>query len=312
VKSLIAITVGLLLSVVALPIIVFAAVVGAPTGILSAAGLGAAGADGAAGVDGATGIPPEALAAYIGAAPYCPGLSWTVLAGIGEVESDHGRSPLPGVGSGANAFGAEGPMQFLPATFAAYALPHDGNPPSPYDLADAAVAAARMLCADGGADPAALGTALWAYNHSVAYVEAVLAWAARYAQSAAGGSADAGSTAAAWALAQVGKPYRWGDAGPGAFDCSGLVLRAWEAAGIELPRVAATQYGAGAHVRLADARVGDLVFFGPDPTNPSTIDHVGIYVGLGMMVDAPHTGAAVRVESLYPTGLIPFATRPSG
>jgi cell wall-associated NlpC family hydrolase len=265
-----------------------------------------------------------------------------VLAGIGEVESDHGRSPLPGVGSGANAFGAEGPMQFLPATFAAYALPRDGNPPSPYDLADAAVAAARMLCADGGAAPAALSTALWAYNHSVAYVEAVLAWAARYAQSAAGASAagataagatvagatvagataagasaagasaDAGSTAAAWALAQLGKPYQWGDAGPGAFDCSGLVLRAWEAAGIELPRVAATQYGAGAHVRVTDARVGDLVFFGADPTNPSTIDHVGIYVGLGMMVDAPHTGAAVRVESLYPKGLMPYATRPSG
>ncbi len=63
------------------------------------------------------GIPPAMLTLYQQAAATCPGLPWTVLAAIGTVESDNGRSTLPGVHSGANAAGAEGPMQFEPATF---------------------------------------------------------------------------------------------------------------------------------------------------------------------------------------------------
>src|SRR5579862_93644 len=98
-----------------------------------------------------------------------------------------------------------------------------------------------------------------------------------------------GAIALSWALEQVGKPYVWGAAGPGAFDCSGLAMRAWAAAGVNLPRVAAEQYGAGAHVPVADAAPGDLVFFAADPAQPSTIEHVGISLGDGRMVDAPHT-----------------------
>src|SRR5947209_3254164 len=97
-------------------------------------------------------IPPDYLLLYIEAAATCPGLDWTVLAGIGKVETDHGQSTLPGVTSGANRAGAEGPMQFEPATFAEYDQPiPDGgaNPASPYDPADAIYAAARMLCANG-------------------------------------------------------------------------------------------------------------------------------------------------------------------
>src|SRR5689334_5662867 len=63
-------------------------------------------------------IPPAYLTLYMSAAQTCPGLPWTVLAGIGKVESDHGRSTAAGVHSGANFAGAEGPMQFEPATFA--------------------------------------------------------------------------------------------------------------------------------------------------------------------------------------------------
>ncbi len=97
-------------------------------------------------------IPPSYLALYLGAAQTCPGLPWGVLAGIGKVESDHGRSDLPGVHSGANFAGAEGPMQFEPATFAEYAVNADHNgKPSPYDPADAIYTAAAMLCADGAA-----------------------------------------------------------------------------------------------------------------------------------------------------------------
>jgi len=89
-----------------------------------------------------------------------------------------------------------------------------------------------------------------------------------------------------------------------------LVLRAWEAAGVELPRVAADQFGAGEHLSLAEAEIGDLLFFAPDPSDPATIDHVGIYLGGGRMVEAPHTGADVRVVDVYPEGLVPEVTRP--
>lgn len=125
-----------------------------------------------------------------------------------------------------------------------------------------------------------------------------------------GGLGGAGAVALAWALQQVGKPYAWGGAGPDAFDCSGLALRAWEAAGVELPRVAADQYGAGGHVPVDQAAPGDLVFFATDPSDPATIEHVGISLGDGRMVDAPHTGAAVRVEQVWAEGLVPLATRP--
>src|SRR5579862_8877370 len=117
-----------------------------------------------------------------------------------------------------------------------------------------------------------------------------------------------GGVALAWALQQVGKPYQWGAAGPDAFDCSGLVLRAWQAAGVALPRVAADQYGAGSHLPVADVAPGDLVFFATDPSDPATIEHVGIALGDGRMVDAPHTGASVRVEAVWPDGLVALAT----
>lgn len=253
-------------------------------------------------------IPPDALRAYLGAAGQCPGLPWTVLAGIGEVESDHGRSTQAGVGEGANQAGAEGPMQFLPDTFAAYgadAGTGDGDSPNAYDLADAAQAAARMLCANGATSPGGLRTAIWSYNHSDSYVDAVLRWAARYALL----GVDPGTVAARWALAQIGHPYGWGQAGPDAFDCSGLVMRAWQAAGVALPRVASDQYRAAPHVPVAAAKVGDLVFFSTDPSDPGAIDHVGLVVGAGLMIDAPHSGAVVRVTPFY-DGLVADAARP--
>jgi hypothetical protein len=131
-----------------------------------------------------TGIPVSYLAWYIGAAQTCPGLPWAVLAGIGKVESNHGQSDLPGVHAGANAAGAEGPMQFLPATFGEFAVDADpAQPVSPYHPADAIHTAARMLCADGarGGNPAGISHAIFAYNHASWYVAEVLSWAARYA-----------------------------------------------------------------------------------------------------------------------------------
>ena len=134
--------------------------------------------------EGLADIPADYLTWYVGAAGTCPGLPWPILAGIGKVESDHGQSTLPGVHSGANSAGAEGPMQFLPGTFDEFAVNADpGQPLSPYDPADAIYTAARMLCADGAraGGTAGIERAIFAYNHADWYVTEVLSWASKYA-----------------------------------------------------------------------------------------------------------------------------------
>jgi membrane-bound lytic murein transglycosylase B len=111
------------------------------------------------------------------AAAMCPGLSWTVLAAIGQVESGHGQD------TSTSYAGAMGPMQFLPATFASYAVDgdHDGLA-NIMDPADAIFTAARYLCANGAATgPNALANAIFHYNHADWYVQMVLALAKQYA-----------------------------------------------------------------------------------------------------------------------------------
>ena len=103
-------------------------------------------------------------------------------------------------------------------------------------------------------------------------------------------SSGAAAVAVRTALAQVGKPYHWGAAGPGSFDCSGLTLYAWAAAGVSLPHSASAQYQALPHVPRSALQPGDLVFFG------SYIHHVGLYVGAGRMVAAPSSGRLVQVQ----------------
>jgi cell wall-associated NlpC family hydrolase len=96
------------------------------------------------------------------------------------------------------------------------------------------------------------------------------------------------------ALDQRGKPYEFGGAGPGSFDCSGLVDYAYALAGMPgLPHSAAALQGMGESVSRADLQPGDLVFFG------SPAYHVGIYVGNGEMVNAPNSGSVVRVEPIF-------------
>jgi cell wall-associated NlpC family hydrolase len=277
---------------------------GAGAGITSLLG----GGDATPSVTATDDIPAAMLTLYQEAATTCPGLPWTVLAAIGTVESDNGQSTLPGVHSGANSAGAEGPMQFEPATFAAYdepVPPGGANPPSPYDPTDAVYAAARDLCANGAENGANLSAAVYAYNHSDTYVSEVLDLANSYGQTEAQtvATGTAGGIAVDWALAQVGTPYVWGGETPGVgFDCSGLVQAAYEATGITLPRTAQAQYDATTKLAPDEPlEPGDLVFFGGEPSN---VEHVGIFVGMeggqAVMVDAPYTGADVRVES-FPT-----------
>jgi peptidoglycan hydrolase CwlO-like protein len=122
--------------------------------------------------------PPEVfMALYRQAAPTCPGLSWTVLAAIGQVESGHGRNPSTSYA------GAMGPMQFLPSTFRAYAV--DGDHDGVADIMsapDSIFTAAHYLCANGaGRGPDALYNAIWHYNHADWYVQMVLSLARQYA-----------------------------------------------------------------------------------------------------------------------------------
>ena len=256
-----------------------------------------------------TSMSAEFRRLYQAAAATCPGLPWTVLAAIGTVESNDGTSTLPGVQSGANSAGAEGPMQFEPGTFARYAVPippGGANPPSPYDPTDAIYAAARDLCANGARDGVDLPGAIFAYNHDDAYVAHVLALASEL-----GDTTSRAEAAVRYAEAQLGTPYRWGAEEPGvAFDCSGLTQAAWQAAGVAIPRTAEAQWQQLPHVSLTAMQPGDLVFFNLGEFQPGLPGHVGIYIGGADYLDAPATGEVVRIESLIPAGRVVGAARP--
>jgi peptidoglycan DL-endopeptidase CwlO len=115
-------------------------------------------------------------------------------------------------------------------------------------------------------------------------------------------ASPAARKAVAVALAQIGSPYVWGAEGPSTFDCSGLTSFAYAAAGVTIPRVSRAQFAAYAGLRPVDPLhlvAGDLVFFADNPRDPGSIHHVGMYVGRGLMVEAPHTGAVVRTSSIW-------------
>ncbi|MEV8636121.1 NlpC/P60 family protein [Streptosporangium sp. NPDC051023] len=98
--------------------------------------------------------------------------------------------------------------------------------------------------------------------------------------------------AARWALTQQLKPYKWGAEGPNTFDCSGLVMWAYQKVGISLPHYTGDQWTAGTHVSRSELRPGDLVFFYSD------LHHVGIYIGAGLMVHAPQTGDVIHITTI--------------
>jgi cell wall-associated NlpC family hydrolase len=270
-------------------------------------------------------IPPNYLALYRSAADTCPGLPWSVLAAIGKVETNHGQLQAPGVTSGANFAGAAGPMQIgiggkAGNTFAAYAVDGDGDGTSNvYNPADAIFTAATYLCQNGGGKGGDLSRAVFAYNHADWYVTKVLAIASTYEAATPGrwsGPApppaqEAAATAIQFAYNQLGKPYVWGAEGDDFYDCSGLMQRAYKQAGIQLPRTSREQWYAGARVwDPGDLQPGDLVFGAKNLSDPSTIYHVGMYIGAGNMIVAPYTGALVRIQPMIRNDYI-GAVRPT-
>ena len=94
-------------------------------------------------------------------------------------------------------------------------------------------------------------------------------------------------------MAQVGDAYVYGAAGPDAYDCSGLTMAAWAAAGVALPHSSSAQYGSGPHISASALQPGDLVFY------YSPISHVGMYIGNGMIVHAANPSTGVQVAGLY-------------
>jgi cell wall-associated NlpC family hydrolase len=262
-------------------------------------------------------IPPVMLALYRQATTTtCPIMPWQVVAAIGTVESANDTSTLPGVHSGTNLAGvAEGPMQFEPDTFAQYdepGAPGGVNPPSPYDPVDAVYAAVRMLCADGAAT-GDVRDAIFDYNHSILYVDQVWNLAVSYGM-ATDGSPNTGlptgttanpgpgatspgnpATVITYALSQLGVPYQWGGTTPGVgLDCSGLVQLAYRAAGIALPRTTYAQVTYGITVPDTDLQPADLLFF----NDGTDFGHVAIYLGNGLMIQAPYTGTVVSITPI--------------
>lgn len=265
-------------------------------------------------------IPTELLDHYqLASSAFCDGLPWSVLAAVGWVESRHagGRADpdtgevdppifgpaLDGTGgtralrdSGGGWQRAEGPMQFLPSTWAKWATLAPGRPtgavPTPHNAWDAIHTAARYLCAD---QPRILDLegALLRYNRDPAYVEKVLDKAREYETS----SVAAGVEVVAHARRMIGVEYVWGGHSPAGFDCSGLVWWAYQQIGVDLPRTTAGQIHAGHSVDITYLQPGDLVFTrGGRPARD--LGHVAIYAGDGHVIVAPATGQQVSVRPL--------------
>jgi cell wall-associated NlpC family hydrolase len=174
-----------------------------------------------------------------------------------------------------------------------------------------AEAAAQATLAKVQGDLAQMVAAEQARQAALAAQRAQADLAARQAREASrnrgGTGTDPGFTAAASpgagaavekAREQLGKPYEYGAAGPDSFDCSGLTMFAWRAGGVSLPHSAADQYNVIRHVSMGSLEPGDLLFYG------SPIHHVGIYVGNGTMIEAPHSGTNVRYASIYRSDLV--------
>jgi len=211
---------------------------------------------------------------------------------------------------------AAGPMQFLTATWAAWGIDASGDRlASPHNVYDAIATAGRYLC-NGQPRLDSITVAIRRYNPSERYVTQVLAKAHTYGMTddrgdpapqrppvidAVGGPVVHGAARRVvdFALAQLGKPYVWGAAGPAAYDCSGLTLAAYASIGLRLPHYAADQvhYGQPIDWHRQPIRAGDLLLLrGGDPIHD--YGHVGIALNTTHWVNSPQAGQSVTVAPL--------------
>lgn len=274
-----------------------------------------------AGGSGLALAPGTVPAAYQGliqqAGGKCPQISPPMLAA--QLYQESGFDP-----SARSGAGALGLAQFLPSTWAIYGVDGDGDGKVDiWNPADAIASAANYDCAlakdtaNVPGDPQANLLAAYnagpyavisaggvpGYTETQGYVRSIKALEASFtAPTSTVAVSPQASGAIYFAQTKLGTPYLWGGDGLASqnyeFDCSGLTVAAYASVGITLPRVANDQWYAGPHPSRDQLRPGDLVFFATDLSDPRTIHHVGIYVGGGYMINAPHTGAVIRYDSI--------------
>jgi len=251
-------------------------------------------------------VPAAYAAAVAKAGVSCPALSPALLAA--QLQTESGWNP-----NAVSPGGAQGVAQFMPGTWLGWGRDENGDgTASALDPADAIPAAARYDCALAAqvagvpgdvqqlmlaAYNAGPGAVLAAYGvppiaETQSYVTAITRLAATYAAPVAAPATGRAATVIGVAMSFRGTPYLWGGSTPGGFDCSGLTAYAYAAAGVTLSRTSQAQQAAASPV--SDPRPGDLVFMGGSGTGTAT--HVGIVIGGGLMVDAPHPGSVVRIE----------------
>ena len=277
----------------------------------------------------APGTVPAADAALIQQwGTLCPQLSPPLLAA--QMYQESGFNP-----NAVSPVGAQGIAQFMPATWQIYGMDPTHAHPSPdvWDPADAIPSAASYDCrlaqdtknvpgnstsnmlAAYNAGPYAVISAdgIPGYTQTENYVTSIAKLAQSFAATTTITFSEQAAGAIYYAQSKLGTPYLWGGEGLASqnyeFDCSGLTQAAYASVGIQIPRVAADQWYAGPHPSRSQLQPGDLVFFSTDPNDPSKIHHVGIYVGGGMMIDAPHTGSVIRYDPIDAEGDYFGATR---
>ncbi len=214
-----------------------------------------------------------------------------------------GRSTRPPAGAGVPAFAPAGPSRVVDEQAVMGPRPALGSYPPVKKGGRAGIARSLQPYAnDALATPGARGVGpagaapVLAPNGRTVH-PTLPAYPARYTRLRAEVAIDA-------ALAHIGDPYVWAAAGPGTFDCSGLTQWAWAKAGVPLTHYTNSQAVQGVRVQPNQLLPGDLVLFGKD------LHHVGMYLGAGYMLDAPDTGAYVRVDKISWFGDFSLAVRP--
>jgi peptidoglycan DL-endopeptidase CwlO len=254
----------------------------------------------------------------------------STLPGVRSGQNGFGAAGPMQIGIGGASTNTWGGAPVHPASVKVAGVATDGNGDgvaSVYDPADAIPGAAKYLVAHGA--PGNMASAIFAYNHAGWYVTAVENFASQYATggftvaqvnpgpSAATTGCNPGNsvlaalttpnaavaTAIRFAQAQIGKPYLWGGTGPDSFDCSGLVMMAYRAAGItSMPRTAADQFHWGPAVPVTAVSPGDLVFFAGADGTAANPGHVGLVIGKNTMIEAYATGFPIRISQFGTPG----------